>query len=126
MTWIHYDQSTWLAKIAMDAVALGPPAPPAHVVLQGALAAVPADRLAAYQEAGLAEHEIVRRVNARWETEHGDRLAEHEAWVARYTAELEERHQRATREAAKRLRRQAVFDAFMEGLDKDTAEGEGT
>ena len=61
----HYDQSTWMAKRVADATVLGPPKLPGHVALPGAKVAIPHDRLVAYQEAGLGEHQIRERVNAR-------------------------------------------------------------
>lgn len=62
---VNYDQSTFLAARVADAAILGPPQLPSHVAIPGARVAIPHDRLVAYQDAGLGEHEIRERVNAR-------------------------------------------------------------
>ena len=78
----HYDQSTWMAKRVADAVVLDSPQLPQLVALPGAKVAIPHDRLAAYQGAGLGEEGIRSRVNARWRQEAATRLSGHAAWVA--------------------------------------------
>lgn len=109
----HFDQSTWLAKRAVEAARLGPPTPPAVVVLPGAKAAIPHDRLVAYQAAGYSEGEIVAQENARWNAANADQLADHTSWVRHYQTALAEMRQKASEALAEQQRRQAVFEALM-------------
>lgn len=118
---IHFDQSTFLAARAQQAKALGPPKPPTHVALPGALAAVPHDRLLAYQEHGLGEHEIRARVNAAWSERNAGRVHRHRGWVSAYDAAIAEARERAMREAAEAQRKRAEFERF---IAERLAEGE--
>lgn len=110
---IHYDQGTWMAKRALDAAALGPPKPPQQVALPGAKAAIDHDRLLAYQDLGLGEHEIRDRVNARYDAENADRLAEHKRWAAGpYQGAIEELRRQEMQRAAEQ-RRRAIFEQIV-------------
>lgn len=115
MSFLHFNQSTFLAQRAIEAEALGPPKPPRHVALPGAKQAIPHDRLLAHQARGHDPHVIVERVNARWRQEHAARLDAHRQWVAGpYEGALEEMRKRAAEEAAAELRRKAAFERWME------------
>lgn len=58
-----FDQSAFLAARKRWAEEMGPPKLPAVVALPGAKAPIATDRLKALQELGLAEHEIIKRIN---------------------------------------------------------------
>lgn len=111
---LHYDHGTWMAKRALDAAALGPPKPPPQVTLPGAKAAIDHDRLLAYQDLGLGEHEIRERVNARYDAENADRLAEHKRWAAGpYQGAIEELRRQEMQRAAEEQRRRAIFEQIV-------------
>lgn len=111
---LHFTQSAWQAARAIAAEQIGPPELPEHVALPGAKAAVPHDRLLAYQDADMGEHEIVGRVNERYRREHAERLAAHARWVAGpYANAIEEMAKRAAEAAAAKLREQAAWEAML-------------
>lgn len=109
-----WSQSAWQAKRAIEAEQIGPPKLPEHVALPGARQAVPHDRLLAYQDADMGEHEIVERVNGRWAEEHAERLEAHARWVAGpYSGAIEELRKQAMEAAAEELRRKAAFERIL-------------
>lgn len=109
----NWTQSAWQAHGAIAAAAIGPPKLPEHVALPGAKAAVPHDRLVAYQDADMGEHEIVDRVNERWVQDNAERLTQHERWVAGYEGAIQTLREQAAQEAAERLRKQAAFERLL-------------
>lgn len=112
------DMASQLAHAAMDVKTLGPPKPPAHVALPGALQAIPHAHLLAYQAAGHDQHTIVARINERHDQANADRLAEHKRWVqGPYVNALEEMSRRAAEKAAEEMRRRAVFEALIAERD---------
>lgn len=109
----HFDGSTWLAHVAIDAQDL-PEIEITHVALPGAKAAVPHDRLVAYQAAGHDQHAIVARINERWDAEHADRLQDHHRWVAGpYAGALEELRRLEQEKAAEELRQRHLFERML-------------
>ena len=117
----HFDASTWLAHRAIDATTL-PDAPVEHVALPGAKAAVPHDRLVAYQAAGHDQHQIVARINQRWDEQHADRLKDHRQWVAGpYAGALEELRRIEQEKAAEELRRRHLFDQMISEREAQNA-----
>jgi hypothetical protein len=110
----HYSQAAWMAKVAIEAEEIGSPRLPEHVALPGAKQAVPQDRLLAYQDAGLGEHEIVGRVNARYRQENAVRLDAHARWVqGPYANAIEEMARRDAEAKAQALRERALFQELI-------------
>ena len=110
-----FDQSTHLANRAIVAATLGPPTAPDEVTLPGAKAAIPHDRLCAYQDAGIGHDEIVARTNARWEADNAATLAAHAEWAGGpYRDAIVEAQQQAFQAAAENLRRQAILEQMLQ------------
>lgn len=117
MTIIRSNQSTFLAARAKEAQNLGTSQPKA-VALPGAKQAVAHDMLLAHHDSGHDQHEIVRRVNARWEREHADRLTAHREWTTGpYANAIEELRRAKMEEAAEDLRRRARLEQLLAGED---------
>lgn len=116
MTITHFDQSTFLAARSIAAEQIGPAPDPEHVALPGAKAAISHDRLLAHQDAGHDQHEIVTRLNRKWDEQNAERLASHDRWVhGQYATAIQTMREQAMREHAEQLRRVAAFEKLTRG-----------
>lgn len=114
MSFVHFDQATFLAARAQTAQQMGPAALPEQVALPGAKVAIAHDRLLAHQNEGRPAHEIVAYENRRWREQHADRLDEHDRWVqGSYASAIQHMREAKMREQAEQLRRQAIFEQLI-------------